>query len=413
MRRDEIAVPISYLSVLVMLGVKAFTVIVFVFVVLIAGLNYQKTLTPTLLPTTSEPITTPLTIKTTVPDLMLGPQVIFAATPLPATLAPTQTEPATLAPSQTLTETPAPTNTNIPTGTSVPTETSTSTNVPTATSTITFTPRATSTVTATNLPKLTSTATQAALPTLRPSVTLLPTSTATSAVNSTASSNVLEGLIASPLTGIAASELNEIITQTFVLPPKGEDSGHHGVDFAFWRRGDLESIEGTPVVSIFAGKVISAYPKIRTPYGYMVIIETPLSNLPIEVVNAIKLPEASQTPGSPSNRLTCPAGFADWWSTDAKSLYVLYAHMAEPPLVKLGQTVKIGDQLGMVGNTGASSNPHLHLEMRIGPSNAVFNSMGHYDTTTTDQERHNYCMWRVSGEFELFDPMILYGGTGE
>jgi murein DD-endopeptidase MepM/ murein hydrolase activator NlpD len=337
MRRDEIAVPISYLSVLVMLGVKAFTVIVFVFVVLIAGLNYQKTLTPTLLPTTSEPITTTVTIKTTVPDLMLGPQIVFAATPVPATLAPIQTEAATIAPSQTLTQTPAPTNTNIPTGTSIPTETSTNTNVPMATSTITSIPTSKSTVTATNLPKLISTPTLTALPTLRPSVTLLPTSTVTKTVISTPVSNALVGLVASPLTGIASSELNSIITQTFELPPLGEDSGHHGVDFAFWRRDDLESIEGVPVVSIFAGKVVSAYSKIRTPYGYMVIVETPLSNLPIEVVNSIKLPEATQIPGTPSNRLTCPAGFADWWSTDSKSLYVLYAHMGEPPLVKLGR----------------------------------------------------------------------------
>lgn len=170
----------------------------------------------------------------------------------------------------------------------------------------------------------------------------------------------------------------------------------------------MASIEGLPVQAIFAGKVASAYSKIRTPYGYMVIIETPLSSLPTEVVNAIKLPEESQTPASPSNRLTCPAGFADWWSTDSKSLYVLYGHLGEIPNVQLGQTVKMGDILGVVGNTGASTNPHLHLEMRIGPSNASFASMGHYDSNTTDQERHNYCMWRISGEFEMFDPMELY-----
>lgn len=411
MRKDEFIKPISYLSVLVMLGVKAFTVLVFIFVVLAAGLNYQKTLTtigspttlPTDLPDEIEPTAEPVTIKTTVPDLMLGPQVIFMNTPVPPTLAPTQTEAATLFPTPTDTETPSPTNTNTPTGTSAPTGTATKTSIPTTTFTIT----------PTNLPKVTSTVTQTAPPTLLPSATMYPTVTKSAASISTPINNNLLNLVASPLTGIAASELSSIITQPFIMPPAGEDSGHHGVDFAFWRRGDLESIEGVPVVNIFAGKVISAYSKIRTPYGYMVIVETPLSNLPIEIVESIKLPEASLTPESPSNRLTCPAGFADWWDTNSQSLYVLYAHMSDPPLVRLGQTVNIGDQLGFVGNTGSSSNPHLHLEMRIGPSNAVFNSMGHYDSTTTEQERHNYCMWRISGEFQLFDPMIFYGGTGE
>jgi murein DD-endopeptidase MepM/ murein hydrolase activator NlpD len=228
----------------------------------------------------------------------------------------------------------------------------------------------------------------------------------------TQSTNILTSLVASPLQGIEASDLAGIISQPFVLPPAGEDSGHHGVDFAYWNFKSAGAIEGTPVLSIFPGKVASAYSKIRNPYGYMVIVETPLTNLPKEIVDAIKLPEASSTPASASNRLTCPTGFADWWDPNTKSLYVMYAHLGEVPTVKLGQTLKMGDMVGVVGNTGASSSPHLHLEMRIGPANATFASMGHYDTTTTDQERHNYCMWRISGQFEMFDPMELYGATG-
>jgi len=377
MRRDEYYEPLHYFSILTMLAVKAFTVIVFVFVFLAAGLKYKT------LELVNQPVNNVPVITEPLPDTSFGLSVM--PTPMPT---------ATVF---------------IPTFTLIPTQAATNTSLPTDAPTVTSSP--TQTITATLSEIATATSTFTITPTLRPSATPYPSLTPTNAGDPTQSLNNLIGFVASPLQGIPVSELPEIITQPFILPPEGEDSGHHGVDFAFWKRGDLASIEGLPILSVFPGKVISAYSKIRTPYGYMVIVETPLKNLPTEIVEAIKIPPTSSTPSSASNRLTCPSGFADWWSTTSKSLYVLYGHMAEIPSVSLGQTVKIGDVLGVVGNTGASSNPHLHFEMRIGPSDATFNSMGHYDTTTTEQERHNYCQWRISGQFDLFDPMILYGGS--
>lgn len=43
-----------------------------------------------------------------------------------------------------------------------------------------------------------------------------------------------------------------------------------------------------------------------------------------------------------------------------------YLHLLEPPLVREGQRVAQGEQIGKVGSTGDSSAPHLHYEQRRG-----------------------------------------------
>ncbi|HEY8590453.1 MAG TPA: M23 family metallopeptidase [Naasia sp.] len=49
-----------------------------------------------------------------------------------------------------------------------------------------------------------------------------------------------------------------------------------------------------------------------------------------------------------------------------------YAHLqfGSVPLSE-GQTVTVGDLVGLVGNTGASTGPHLHFELRLGGTTAV------------------------------------------
>ncbi len=43
-----------------------------------------------------------------------------------------------------------------------------------------------------------------------------------------------------------------------------------------------------------------------------------------------------------------------------------YLHLLEPPLVREGQRVAQGEQIGRVGSTGNSGAPHLHYEQRRG-----------------------------------------------
>lgn len=50
---------------------------------------------------------------------------------------------------------------------------------------------------------------------------------------------------------------------------------------------------------------------------------------------------------------------------DGKELGYAYAHMTASK-VKVGQEVKAGDLIGLSGNTGIGTGPHLHLELRTG-----------------------------------------------
>jgi murein DD-endopeptidase MepM/ murein hydrolase activator NlpD len=214
-------------------------------------------------------------------------------------------------------------------------------------------------------------------------------------------------LICSPLEGESLAELPEIITQPYKTPRAANDDGHQGVDFAFYRHKDFVGIEGMPVTAALEGEVVTIlYDKY--PYGYAVIIETPLDSLDPAILTALSLPEIQPTI-APDPRVNCPPdGKLTFTLSDTRrSLYVLYGHLKDIPDVAVGDQIACGQKIGLVGNTGYSSNPHLHFETRVGPSGARFESMAYYTVQSTEAERYNYCIWRVSNQFQLFDPMIL------
>jgi murein DD-endopeptidase MepM/ murein hydrolase activator NlpD len=79
---------------------------------------------------------------------------------------------------------------------------------------------------------------------------------------------------------------------------------------------------------------------------------------------------AEQTPGTYPTNIGITEADGNFVVLDiGNGFYVNYAHM-QPGSVrpKLGDKVKRGDVIGLVGNTGNSVAPHLHLHVMDGPS---------------------------------------------
>ena len=233
-------------------------------------------------------------------------------------------------------------------------------------------------------------------PTLTPSVTHHPVPTLTATLAATKADQIIEVIeptlkneaekfqLCSPLVMETIPELFEIVSDPYNPPPANRiEERHHGVDFSHYARKGLKSIEFEQVQSITSG-VVAAVIIDRLPYGNMVIIESNYSDFPVELAQKIGLEPDS-------------------------SLYFLYAHLAKKPLVVMQDKVSCGQLLGEVGKTGYNIvNPHLHLEIRIGPPGIVFEGMAFYTTTASLDEMKAYQRWRTSGEFQHIDPMHVF-----
>ena len=240
---------------------------------------------------------------------------------------------------------------------------------------------------------------------VQPTFTLPPTETP---IPATPTPDYI-GQICSPLQDISLEESLGIITNPYDQPRISTDYGHPGVDFSFFRFKDYIGIEGIPVLSAMEGEVVTIL-NDRLPYGYAVIIETPLMNIDPALLGSLQLPE---TTGAiePSPNVNCPPNgeLTFTLSETEQSLYILYAHLQSLPALTVGDKVACGQVIGAVGNSGEefSTNAHLHFETRIGPSGARFESMAYYTVQSTEAERYNYCVWRVTNLFQVFDPTIL------
>ncbi len=254
----------------------------------------------------------------------------------------------------------------------------------------TITPTSTSTH-----PVFTETSTPTATATPIPTATVIPTPTQEIAVG-----------VCSPLVGIGREKLYRITSNKYVAPDPYVEGGHPALDFSFYKFEAFTTFKNFPLQAVLPGK-IALVVNNRFPYGNMLLVETPLTQIDPSFLATI--PQPTPLPGSIySTGDRCPVtGSPVTWDASGKSIYVLYAHLAQPPEPTVGDDISCGQPIGFAGTTGNSVEEHLHLEMRIGPSNAQFNSIASQHSSANLEERYNYCIWSISGVFQPFDPAIL------
>ena len=89
-----------------------------------------------------------------------------------------------------------------------------------------------------------------------------------------------------------------------------------------------------------------------------------------KVVNTLNtLPDRSHQPAHPKT-INLDNGLGNHVILDlGNSVFALYAHLQpESVTVKPGDSVRRGQVLGKLGNTGNTSAPHLHFHMMNGPT---------------------------------------------
>ncbi len=246
------------------------------------------------------------------------------------------------------------------------------------------------------------TATALIAPTLTPAFT----ATASGSPTATLMPTPVPLTVCSPLAGMDLQALMAALVNPYDPPEIGSERVHQGVDFAEIDPINHNALEGLVIQAVLPG-MVRMVTHDRQPYGNAIIIETPL-----DALSQLPEPEWAIPTALPAllnlSTLTCPMGKETvTYATEARSLYLLYAHMQAPSGLAVGEEVTSCQQIGQVGMTGYALNPHVHIEVRVGPSSAVFPEMSHYAVSASEAEMANYCLWRVSGLFQFIDPLII------
>lgn len=245
--------------------------------------------------------------------------------------------------------------------------------------------------------------TQAATLAPLPSVTAPPPPTLTPAPSPT---EPPAAQVCPPLAGYTLDQLAAQVSNPYHPPPPGSDDPHYGVDLADFDPADRIARAGMPVQAVLNGRV-AGLTADRFPYGNLLVVETRLDELPPSLAAGLRLPAPLEALTRPL-ALSCPdLQPLPGLEAGSRSLYLLYAHLRDAPSLSAGDPVACGEPIGAVGDSGNALAPHLHLEVRVGPSGVLIPAMAHYDPSASMAEIESYCLWRISGLFQSIDPACL------
>ena len=129
----------------------------------------------------------------------------------------------------------------------------------------------------------------------------------------------------------------------------------HAFDLVVWKDGTTHSGDGMEVEDYYAyGQTLYA-----PVSGKIVAVESSLPNMPPQIAQIADLALAEKAAEQAANQ--SPAGNHVVIQTEV-GLFVYLAHMKPgSATVAVGDTVEVGDILGQVGNTGNTSEPHVHI----------------------------------------------------
>ena len=117
-------------------------------------------------------------------------------------------------------------------------------------------------------------------------------------------------------------------------------------------------LTGVPITSGFGGRQVEGCSFCST--NHMGVDFAPGEGTPIRVIAAGTVMKVQADDGGFGN---------DVWvqhDVDGKQFVSVYGHMEDNSFkVVTGQRVEVGDELGLVGSTGNSTGPHLHLEVHV------------------------------------------------
>lgn len=186
----------------------------------------------------------------------------------------------------------------------------------------------------------------------------------------------LEGYTNSELVIETARKLDKLLKKMYVQ----SESYDEVIQLAEEKEIFLASI---PAISPIADKDLTRF---ASGYGYRIhpiyrtrkmhtgIDLTAPTGTEIYATGDGKVIKAGYTPGGYGKRVLVDHGFG---------YKTLYAHMSDIN-VRVGQKVKRGDVLGEVGNTGRSTAPHLHYEVR--KNNRTENPVNYYYNDLTPEQ---------------------------